>query len=98
MLSSIFFNKNKNFINNKNNYFSNKIKSNILLNNFDYKQIIKESNNKYVDKILQSIENNKNIQCEDNKFEIIKSNNLNLYLSISISITILLFSFNIFKR
>lgn len=59
MLSSIF-NYNDKYKKNiyKNKYFSDKIKLNKPVI-FDYKKLIKESNDKYVNKILEDVNNNK---------------------------------------
>jgi hypothetical protein len=102
MLNSILYNKNKKLIKTNMNHFSNGIKSNIQ-NNFDYKQVIKESNKKYIDKLLKSIEMKERKVDRiyfDNRLELDlnKSKNVNLFLGLSISIGVLLLSFKLFKR
>ena len=102
MLNSMLYNKNKKLIKTNMNHFSNGIKSNIQ-NNFDYKQVIKESNKKYIDKLLKSNEMKERKVDRiyfDNRLELDlnKSKNVNLFLGLSISIGVLLLSFKLFKR
>lgn len=97
MFSSIL-NYNKKFIygNYKNNHFYiSNIKTNLQKHVDDYKNIIKEGNNKFINKQLEKTENK---IIKDNKLEIKKKDNLNLFLTLSISISIFLFSVKIFKR
>ena len=99
----MFYNiNNKKLIYTNMSHFSNRIKSNIQ-NNFDYKQVIKESNKKYIDKLLKSIEMEERKSDKiyiNNKLELAlnKSKNVNLFLSISMSVGVLLLSFKLFKR
>jgi hypothetical protein len=103
MLNSLFYNiNNKKLIYTNMSHFSNRIKFNIR-NNFDYKQVIKESNKKYIDKLLNSIEMDERKADKiniNNKLELDlnKSKNVNLFLSISMSVGVLLLSFKLFKR
>lgn len=102
MLNSILYNKNKKLIKINMNHLSNRIKSNIQ-NNFDYKQVIKESNKKYIDKLLKLNEMKERkvdrIYVDDKlELDLNKSKKINLFLGLSISIGVLLLSFKLFKR
>lgn len=89
---------NTNYSNFNGGHYYSQIRSNLNKNTIDYKNIIKKSNDKFIDKLHKINENKKIKQIINDKLEMKKFQNTNLFLTLSVSICILLFSVKIFKR